>query len=74
MTTPHKATPDALCLLELRDRINALDDTLTAVRVELIKLTNATAEIAPNKSAFHAAITADEDDAGQLPTAPRGAA
>jgi hypothetical protein len=49
-------------VIELRDRLESLESTLRATRIDLIRLANATAEIAPNKAAFHAATISDEGD------------
>lgn len=50
-------------LVELKQRVKALETSNEASAIEIIKLTNACAATASNQVQFHADTTADEDDA-----------
>ena len=71
--TDYKATPeqwevqekfapeseDAMCFLELRSRIEDLEDTLYYVRCNHLRLVNTIAKLAPNRMEFYGALHPD---------------
>jgi hypothetical protein len=75
--TDHKATPEqwaqveawmaieseySACVLELRDRIEALEDANYARRIDIIRLANAVANQVPDRTKFFADVMPDGDD------------
>jgi len=54
------------CLLELRDRVETLETTVTSLRIEHLRLINAVAHLVPDRTKFFVDLMPDSDEPNDL--------